>query len=104
MINGLFSNYEFTAAGDVIDLRNRMIVTPFIGKDGYLFVHLIGLDGMPHFCPLHRLIAERFCPRPDGADTVHHIDGDKVNNSADNLVWLPEDAHCALHNNFNETE
>ena len=37
-----------------------------------------------------RLVAEAFCdnPDPENAKTVDHIDGNKLNNCADNLRWL----------------
>lgn len=37
---------------------------------------------------VHRLVAEAFVPNPNGYDTVDHIDGNKLNNNADNLQWL----------------
>lgn len=36
---------------------------------------------------VHRLIAEAFVPNPHGFDTVHHINSDKTDNRASNLVW-----------------
>jgi len=37
---------------------------------------------------LHRLIASVWCDRHDGCDVVDHIDGNKGNNSAENLEWV----------------
>jgi HNH endonuclease len=37
---------------------------------------------------LHRLVAEHFIDRADGANQVNHKDGDKTNNRADNLEWV----------------
>lgn len=36
---------------------------------------------------LHRLIAEAFIPKIEGENIINHIDGNKLNNSIDNLEW-----------------
>lgn len=37
---------------------------------------------------VHRLVAREFCPRPENADTVDHLDNISTNNAASNLEWV----------------
>ena len=45
---------------------------------------------------LHRLLAKAFIPNPNNYPVVNHIDGNKLNNSLDNLEW------CTHQHNTNE--
>lgn len=36
---------------------------------------------------IHRLLAQAFLPQPFGCNEVNHKDGDKTNNSLENLEW-----------------
>ena len=42
---------------------------------------------------VHRLVAECFIPNPNGLELVCHKDGDKSNNSANNLEWRDRSSH-----------
>lgn len=48
--------------------------------------------------PVHRLLAMKFIPQPEGKTQVNHKDGNKLNNSLDNLEWVTqaENLHHAM--------
>lgn len=45
-------------------------------------------DGIQHYRPLHRLIAQAFIPNPDNKPFVNHLDSNPANNSITNLEWV----------------
>ena len=51
-------------------------------KNGY---HLVCIN--QKYVPIHRLVAEAFCPNPDNKRFVNHINGIKHDNRSDNLEW-----------------
>lgn len=55
-------------------------------NSGYFIVKLSGRNGGG--ISLHRMVAEVWCDKPEGASQVNHIDGNKGNNSAENLEWV----------------
>lgn len=53
---------------------------------GYDFVCLRKNDKDKNFS-VHRLVAQTFIPNPNNLSDVNHIDGNKQNNSIENLEW-----------------
>lgn len=44
-------------------------------------------DSKYHYSSVHRLVAMTYIPNLNGYSEVNHIDGNKQNNSAENLEW-----------------
>ncbi len=91
--------FEITANGRVRSL-SRLVNSPAAGgqrriKGRILKPSLVkgyraiqpNIGGKRKTLYLHRAIAELFVPNPSAKPCVNHIDGDKQNNSPDNLEW-----------------
>jgi hypothetical protein len=55
-------------------------------RGGYLFVS-IAKDNSRKAPTVHQLVANAFIPNPDNYTCINHKDGNKLNNSVDNLEW-----------------
>ena len=76
---GMVSNH-----GRVMGVRGK-IRTTFQTKFGYWRV---GFEGGRFTRMVHRLVAEAFIDRNAGTEEINHKDGDKSNNSVENLEWV----------------
>lgn len=96
-IKGFEGKYQISNFGRVKSLERQIIPTsPYqkskrcrtrilkicIGAHGYFHVSLSGRK----YC-IHRLLAETFIENPDNLKCVNHKDGNKLNNSLNNLEW-----------------
>lgn len=81
------NNYSINETGEVRNDKTGHIKQPFTNKqNGYLIVDLYK-NNKSEKVPIHRLVAEAFIPNPENKLTVDHIDGNRKNNSIDNLRW-----------------
>ena len=76
-------DYEITYGGQIINKHNGHVLKGQPNSKGYLRV-CIGKK----FMFIHRLVAEKWVPNPNNKEQVNHKDGNKLNNSADNLEWV----------------
>lgn len=105
--------YEISSAGDVRSnakskIGTSRIIKPRLKNSGYLFVTLYKAGQRKNFY-IHQLVARAFIgERPAKAD-VNHIDGNKLNNAADNLEYVTRSENMeharrmGLHNNRGAT-
>lgn len=95
-IKGYEGLYEVSNLGNVKSLKKvrgralsgERLLKPHI-VNGYVMVTLCK-DSKPFNASVHRLIAEAFIPNPENKETINHIDGNKQNNSIDNLEWATQ--------------
>jgi len=58
-----------------------------INNRGYYSTTLCKNSHYQHFV-IHKLVAIAFIPNPDNKEYINHKDGNKLNNSVDNLEWV----------------
>lgn len=86
-IRGYGDKYSVSNLGNIRNDMNNKVLAPGVASNGYLTVSLCE-NGKCHTCTVHRLVAENFVSGKSATcRIVNHIDGDKTNNSADNLEW-----------------
>lgn len=56
-------------------------------KQGYMRVH-VSINGKVYNKPVHRLVAEMFCPNPENKPYVDHINSVRDDNRPINLHWV----------------
>ena len=54
-------------------------------------------DGVSSMKYVSILVAETFIPNPENKPEVHHKNGDKYDNRAQNLQWVTKEEHAELH-------
>lgn len=75
-----------TKAGKYRNISEN-ILTCFSNKTRYNYLYVnLNNNGLKQF-RLHRLVALHFIPNPDNLPEVNHIDGNKNNNTVENLEW-----------------
>lgn len=90
-IEGYEGSYEVSDLGRVRSLgndkkRKTKILKPQMNEYGYLGVGL-HKDGKQKIFKVHRLVATAFVPNMFGLNEVNHINENKTDNRAMNLMW-----------------
>lgn len=96
-IKGFENLYQVSSLGRIKSLGNgnstdprtkRVIIMKLnVKKSGYVHIKLCK-DNKGHYKSVHRLVADAFIPNIENKREVNHIDGNKLNNSVDNLEWV----------------
>ena len=82
-----FPNYSVSEFGDIRNNETSKILAWRSSKKGYVQVVLCW-HGEHKYKYVHRLVAEAFIPNSLNKPEVNHIDGNKKNNSVNNLEWV----------------
>ncbi len=81
------TNYSINRNGEVRNDTTGKLIAPYVNPgNSYLTVDLYK-DNKQHKVTVHRLLAEAFIPNPDNKPCVDHKDGNRQNNSLNNLRW-----------------
>lgn len=89
-------NYYVSNHGRVWNGNTGQFLTPETTHHNYLRAHM-SVHGEQCHKYVHELVAMAFLPRPRGSTEIHHIDGNKQNNNADNLMYVNRRQHRSLH-------
>lgn len=80
--------YAASACGRFLKIKTLSPCTPLLRRDGYLN---IGRGRLAH-----RVVASCWVNQPEGSHHVHHINGEKADNNANNLEWVTPQEHMAV--------
>ena len=93
-IKGYEGSYQISNRGLVKSLNfnhtnKEKILKDKINRKGYRYVTLY-CNSKAKYMSIHRLVAEAFILNPNNMPQVNHIDGNKGNNTVENLEWCTE--------------
>lgn len=81
-----YEHYLIDETGNVYVRKSMKLRKPYLSPRGYLTMKLI--TGKKHTAAfVHRLVAYAYMVKPEGKTQINHMDGDRLNNSVDNLEW-----------------
>ena len=102
-----YPSYEIFDDGRVYSHKSNKFLKAVKNNSGYETVNLYRgtIDGR-RSCSIHQLVAENFVKNPKGYKEINHKDGNKSNNSYENLEWCehPYNLDHAYINNLHSKQ
>ena len=93
LAKGLCGNHYALMRRNGEPIKTKIFKGEYI-KDGYKYVY----TSKRHYEPEHRVVMERFLQRKlKPNEQIHHIDGNKLNNSPSNLRIVTRSEHMSIH-------
>lgn len=84
-----YPNYSVTTEGSVINTKTGRVLKTDMNSCGYLRVTLCK-ENTPRKFFIHRLVAKTYLDNEGDFPQVNHIDGNKTNNTIENLEWCTQ--------------
>ena len=85
-VSGFTDRYLAFGDGRIFSIKRQLFIKPHLSPNGYLKLN-VWAKGKVRSRPVHRLIAEAFIPNPENKPEVNHKNGNKTDNSVENLEW-----------------
>jgi hypothetical protein len=97
-----FPDYAVSDEGDLVNIKTGAPRKLSINQQGIPKISLYNKEGRLVTRSVALIVAEAFVPRPDEEvfDTPIHLDGERMNCRADNLLWRPRWFAIKYHKQF----
>jgi len=89
-------NYSVSDGGLVMNRKTGLILSPGLDRKGYPIVCIYDKTTR-----VHRIVADRFCPKTRDDLEVDHINRDEKDNNASNLRWCDRSTNQRNKNSKN---